>query len=170
MAFPYTFPIDFYLTGAGDPISVIIACLPAGMTTGFSDTDNFYVKTWYTGDPLAMPSFETPSGAVIRGRPQSRLTEFVGEDTVTDNLFIRFYQPAVRKNGEPAELAAGYTRLTAMYEIAVKLLRVDPTFNSTIVNSEITNIDPLLPGVPEANAYRVAEITMKITRRALWGK
>lgn len=61
------------------------------------------------------------------------------------------------------------TRLIAMFERAESLLRTDPTFGSTFVASRITNINPLLPGVMEANVFRAAEITLETKSRALWG-
>ena len=151
-------------------INTIIATLKAGMTTNLSE--NYYVKTWYTGDPLALSSLEAPAGAVFPtpSGPTSRLTEFVGEDTVTESISIRFYQPAARNSTESPEVAAGITKLIAMVEKAEVLLRADPTFESTFVNSEIINILPLLPGVADANIYRVAEITFQTKSRALWGQ
>ena len=134
-----------------------------GVTTDSS------VKTWYTGDPLAMPSIEVPAGAVLAGRPNPRKSIFVGEDTVTETIFVRFYQPAYRKATEVAEVAAGMTRLIAMVERAEVLLRTDPTFGSVFVNSEIVDIDPLMSGVPDSNAYRIAQITLEVTSRAMWG-
>lgn len=151
-------------------INTILAILQAGMTAGHSDADDFYVKVWYINDPLALPSIETPAGAVIASTPSPREDVFVGEDTVTETLKIRFYQPAQRKSNEAAEIAAGLTRLIAMFEKAEVLLRTDPTFGSTFVASKITNIDPLIAGVAEANAYRVCEITFECKSRALWGQ
>ena len=150
-------------------IQTIITKLTAGLTTGHSESDDYYVKTYYTGDPLAMNSFETPSCAVIPGRPSSRKSEFVGEDTVQETIFIRFYQMAMRKGGEVAETSAAYSRLNAMHEKAQAIVRTDPTFGSTFVNSEIISVDPLLHGIPDSNVYRIAEIQIEITRRALWG-
>ena len=82
---------------------------------------------------------------------------------------IRFYQPAVRKVAEASEVAAGMTRLIAMFEKASVILRTDPTFGSTFVSSKITNIEPLISGVADANAYRACEITFTVISRALWG-
>jgi hypothetical protein len=130
---------------------------------------DYSVKTWYTGDPLQMPSFETPAGAVIPGRPSSRGAVFVGEDTIIETILIRFYQLAFRKAGEAAEIALGYTRLMAMVEQAEILLRTDPTFTATFVNSRITNIDPQLPGISGGDVYRVAEITLETISRKMWG-
>ena len=56
-----------------------------------------------------------------------------------------------------------------MFERAESLLRTDPTFGSTFVNTKITNINPLLPGVADANVFRIAEITLETTSRAVWG-
>ena len=132
------------------------------------NTTDYFVKTWYTNDPLGMPSIETPAGAVIASQPSSRDTEFVGEDTVNETLKIRFYQLAARKQSEASEVAAGMTKLIAMFDMASLLLRIDPTFNSLFVKSKIVNIDPLMAGVPEANAYRICEITFDVTSRLLW--
>ena len=140
------------------------------ITLSDPNTTDYFVKTWYTNDPLAMPSIETPSGSVIASQPSPRTDVFVGEDTVKETLQIRFYQPAIRKISEAAEIAAGMTRLIAMFERAEIILRTDPTFGSTFVYSKIINIDPLVYGVPEANAYRICEITFETTSRALWGQ
>jgi len=155
-----------------DTITTIINTLKAGMTTGHTTTDDYFVKTWYTGDPLALPSMECPAGAVFAkpGGPTSRNDVFVGEDTLIETVSIRFYQEAVRKSGEASEVAAGMTRLISMFETASKLLRTDPTFGSTFVTSKISNIDPQLPGVAGSNVYRVCEITFSVTSRVLWGQ
>jgi hypothetical protein len=134
-----------------------------------SAPDDFWVKTWYTGDPLQMPSFETPSGAVIPLQPISRDDVFVGEDTVKETIAIRFYQPAVRVAGEAGETAPAYTRLTSMFQQAEVLLRADPTFASAFVNSRIVNIDPQMPGIAGGNVYRIAEIVMETISRRAWG-
>ena len=133
-------------------------------------TTDYFVKTFYTNDPLAMPSIECPACSIIASQPSPRTDVFVGEDSVTETLHIRFYQPATRKSAEASEVAAGMTRLIAMFEEASLLLRTDPTFGSTFVYSKIINIDPLISGVPEANAYRVSEITFETLSRKLWGQ
>ena len=152
-------------------INTIIALLKSGMTTGHSVSDDYYVKVWYTGDPLAAPNTQltSPSAAVIPSIPNPRDAQYVGEDNITETILIRFYQSANRKAGEAAEVAAGMTRLIAMFERAESLLRTDPTFGSTFVNTKITNINPLLPGVADANVFRIAEITLETTSRAVWG-
>jgi hypothetical protein len=131
---------------------------------------DYFVKTWYTNDPLAQASMDTPSGAVIASLPSSRSDVFVGEDSVFETLKIRFYQVAARKSSEAAEVAAGMTRLIAMFEEASLLLRTDPTFGSTFVYSKITSIEPLVMGVSEANSVRVCEITFETLSRKLWGQ
>jgi hypothetical protein len=151
-------------------INTVLAALQAGMNAGFSVSDDFYVKTFYTNDPLAMPHIEVPACSVIASQPSPRTDVFVGEDNVTETLQIRFYQSAVRKAGEPPEVAAGMTRLIAMFEKAETILRTDPTFGSTFVYSKITNVDPLVSGVFEANAYRICEITFETSSRKLWGQ
>jgi hypothetical protein len=150
-------------------INTVLTLLKSEMTTGHTVADDFYVKTWYTNDPLTMPSIEAPAGAVIASRPSPRTDVFVGEDTITETLRIRFYQPALRKSSEAAEVASGMTRLIAMFEKAEVLLRTDPTFGSTFVSSKIVDIEPLMVGVPDSNAYRIAEITFETLSRALWG-
>ena len=130
---------------------------------------DYFVKTWYTNDPLVLPSIETPAGSVIASHPSPRTDVFVGEDTVTETLTIRFYQQALRKSTEKTEIAAGMTRLIAMFEEAELILRTDPTFGSIFVTSRITNIDPLLPGVGDSNVYRICEITLETLSRKLWG-
>ena len=150
-------------------IDLIIATLRLGMTTGYQDSDDFYVKTWYTGDPLALPALESPAGAVIPKPPTSRLIEFVGLDTITETFAIRLYQLAVRKVTEDPETASGVTRLISMLEKAQLLLRVDPTFSSSFVMTEIRSVDPMLGGVPGADIYRMGEIMFEVKRRALWG-
>lgn len=130
---------------------------------------DYFVRTFYSGDPLALPSIETPACAVIPSQPSPREAVFVGMDTVTETFKIRFYQPATRKVAEAVEVAAGMTRLIAMFEKASLVLRTDPTFGSVFVSSKIINIEPLLSGVADANAYRACEITFQVTNRALWG-
>jgi hypothetical protein len=153
-----------------ETIDTILSMLRTGMTDSSNDSDDFWVKTWYTYDPLAVPGMEVPAGAVIPAQPSEREIIFPGEDTVRETVYIRFYQPALRKQGEAAETAAGMTRLIAMFEQAELLLRTDPTFGSQFVSSRIVNIEPKLPGVADADAYRIAQTTFQITRRAMWGQ
>lgn len=151
-------------------IDTIIDTLKAGMTTGHDDNDDFWVKQWYTHDPLGVPAMESPAGAVFSASPSDRNAVFVGLDSIHDVLYIKFYQPAVRKQGEDAETASGMTRLVAMTDQAQVLLRTDPTFGSTFVSSKITNVETPLPGISDANVYRIGQITLQITRRAMWGQ
>jgi len=151
-------------------IDTVLQMLANGMTNGHSEADDFFVRTWYTNDPLGLPSMEVPAGSVIASSPSPRDDVFVGEDSITETLHIRFYQPALRKSAEPAEIAAGMTRIISMIEKASVILRTDPTFGSTFVYSKIINIEPLISGVSEANAYRVCEITFETLSRRLWGQ
>ena len=150
--------------------------ITGGAATGapitFTDPNatDYFVKTFYTNDPLAVGSIEVPACSVIASQPSPRSDVFVGEDSVFETLQIRFYQSAARKSNEATEVAAGMTRLIAMFERAEIILRTDPTFGSTFVYSKIININPLISGVPEANAYRVCEMTFETLRRALWGQ
>jgi hypothetical protein len=174
----YTFPmvmgpssiaVSFTQPGLIGTILAVLAALVAGMTTGQYETSDYYVAKWYTQEPQAVANTFGPVGAVLAGKPRRRHTVFVGQDTKTETIIIRLYQPATRKAEEAAEVAPGMTRLMAMVDKAEILLRTDPTFGCLFVGSEITDVDPLLPGVADANVYRVAQITMTITRRALWG-
>ncbi len=152
-----------------DTISTVIAMLKVGMTTGKSEDDEYFVKTWYTGDPLSLPMIEVPAAAVLPTMPISRTFVFVGEDTAKETIYIRFYQSAARRQSEAPEISAAYTKLSAMFTTAQVLLRTDPTFSSTFVYSEIKDVNPLLVGIAGGNAYRIAEIEFEITRRILWG-
>lgn len=150
--------------------SITTSAATGTITVTTHTVDDYYVKTWYTGDPLALPSMETPAGAVVPKQPGSRTPEFVGEDTVTDQILIRFYQSAMKGASESPETAAGLSSLIAMVDRAGVLLRTDPTFGSSFVNSDITGIDPMVPGVAGANVYRIAEITLTVKTRRLWGQ
>jgi len=150
-------------------IDLIITTLRAGMTTDLDEASDFWVKEWYTGDPLGVPMITTPAGAVIPEVPSSRLIEFVGLDTITDTVAIRFYQLADQPVGEAPEVTKGLTKLLSMLEIAQQLLRVDPTFGSQFVMSEIRDVNAQLPGIPGQNVYRIAQIRFECKRRALWG-
>jgi len=152
-----------------DTIDVLKTAITAGMTTGNSDSDDFYVKSIYTGDPLALPSIECPACSVTAVPPISRLSQYVGEDTVTETFSVRFYQLAVRKNYEDAEIASAFTRLRAMIKQAELVFRTDPTFGGSYVASEIKSVNPQLPGQAGGDAYRVAEILLEVKSRALWG-
>ena len=63
----------------------------------------------------------------------------------------------------------GVTQLLAMLEKACQLLRVDPTFGSEFVMSEIRDVNAQLPGIPGQNVYRIGQIRFECKRRALWG-
>jgi len=147
-----------------------LAALVTIIKEGMADFNQpYYVKSCYTGDPLQMPSFNTPSAAVIPMQPSPVETVFVGEDNDTETFAIRFYQPATRGAGEAAEVAAGMTKLMAMCDRVKTLLRADPTFGGTYVSSAIKSINPMLPSVGENNVYRTAEIIFEMKARRLWG-
>ncbi|OBW61098.1 MAG: hypothetical protein A9183_03060 [Dehalococcoides mccartyi] len=148
-------------------IDTIISILKPGMEEQDAD---YFVRKWYTGDPLAVNNSEAPAGAVIPSQPNPRIAVFVGEDIVTETVCIRFFQPAIRSMSENFEIAASLTKLLSMVEQASLLLRTDPTFGGTFVSSSITNITPMLPGVPDTNTYRIAEITFEIKTRRSWGQ
>lgn len=157
-------------------ITLVTATLKAGMTTGKTASDLYYVKTWYSSDPLTVPAPELPAAAVIPD-DQPLQDTFVGQDTVISHLRLRFYQPAWRTwNGgtpntqEAPENAAGMTRLVAMMEQARLLLRTDPTFASQFVYSKIIGAPYYRPGVLGANNSRMGEITFQAWNRALWGQ
>ena len=167
---PHAIEATFAKTVSISTIGLLLTALQAGMTTGLNDVTDYYVKTWFTGDPINMNMESLPAGAVIPMRPKSRVSQYVGEDTITEVYSIKFYQPAYRKQGDPSEVSAGTTRLMAMLDTASAILRADPTFGSTIVNSELRSIDPFIPTAGEANAFRIAEIQIEMKRRALWGQ
>lgn len=152
-----------------DTIDLIITTLEAGMTTGHTDSDDYYVKTWYMSDPIAMPDMETPAGMCKIDEPTSYESVFVGMDAPTETYVIQFYAKAARKAGENAEHAPGMTRLIAMCEKVKQLLRADPTFGSQFVTSKITGVKCPLPGVPESDIYRIGQIRFEVKRRELWG-
>jgi len=152
-------------------LTLIQNALTAGMTAGHSVSDDFYVKTWYTGDPHALPNIETPAGAVIPSTPSSRdWVGYQGLDDIKETIKIRFYQPAYRKAMEAAEITAGMTRLVSMCDQAEIILRTDPTFAAVLVYSRIINIDYELSGIAEANVYRIAEMIIEVQRQAIWGQ
>jgi len=148
-------------------VDLVIATLQAGMTDGYTEDDQFFVKTWYTADPLAFQSTALPAGAVLAMTPASRSTVFVGMDTLKDTIAVRLFQGRTRAEADPTEVAAGITRLWGMVERAEVLLRTDPTFGAQFVSSEIMSVNPLMPAVNAA--VSAAEITLEIRTRALWG-
>ena len=152
-----------------DTAQTIINTLRAGMSTGHTETDDYFVREWFTGDPLIMQSFAPPACAVIPQLPGANESEFVGVDNVTETFSVQFFQLARRKDGEEAETAAGLTRLIAMMEKARQLLRADPTFGAIFVMSAMTNIDPMMSLAP-GGVYRVAKFTLTMKRPVLWGQ
>jgi hypothetical protein len=147
-------------------IDLIQATLEAGMN---DPSQPYYVKTWFIHDPLAVPQVDGPSAVIYIVQPNSRLSVFVGEDTVSETAAIRFYQPATRMYGESAETAPGLSRLTAQLEQAQVLLRADPTFGSEFVMTEIKSVDSHIVTGSETNPYRVGEIIFDVKLRKLWG-
>lgn len=150
-------------------INLLVLTLMAGMQTGYTENDDFYVKTFYIGDPLGLYQIMAPAAAIIPAEPKSRISQYIGEDTITETYVVRFYQPAYRTADDEAETSAGLTRLMAMLDKAEALLRADPTFGSQFVNSEIRNVIPSVPTAGDGNAYRIAGLSIEIKRRALWG-
>ena len=149
-----------------DTIDLVLATLKDGMA---DQSAPYYVKSWFTHDPLAVPQVEGPSASVYNTSPTTRASVFVGEDTIKETVAVRFYQPALRMKGEPADVAAGMTRLIAQLEQAQKLLRADPTFGSQFVMSEIRSVESRLPAGTESNAYKQGELQMDVILRKLWG-
>jgi hypothetical protein len=164
----HTIAATFAIPAATQAIVTLLAALQAGMTTGHSEVEDFYVLSWYLGDPLALAQILTPAAAIIPTQPSSVDAEFVGEDTIIETYAIRFYQPSYRTATDLAEVAAGVTRLLAMREKARILLRTDPTFGSQFVCTKL-NINPALPVAGDGNAYRISELNLEVTRRSIWG-
>ena len=150
--------------------SSLLALLKAGMTTGHTEADDYYVISWYLGDPIGLYQIQAPAAAIIPQTPTSRVSAYVGSDTVTETFIIRFYQPAYRTSTDEAEVAAGFTRLLAMREKASALLRADPTFDSQCSYSEITAVNPSVYSAGDNNAFRVTDMTFQVKRTALWGQ
>ena len=151
-------------------MQIALNIIRSTLEDGMSDSEqDYYVKTWYTGDPIGLPSFNTPGCSITPAQPSPVEPTFVGEDTDTETFIIRFYQTATRAVLENAETAAGVTKLIAMCDKAKSLLRTDPTFGCNFVSSNIRNINPMLPSVGENNAFRIAEITFEVKIRRMWG-
>ncbi len=144
-------------------IPIIITSLTAGMTTGKTTANDYFVKTWYTGEPLDIPSLQLPAGAVYPVQQQAG-TQYAGEDTITLQLRIKFYQLAARKAADAQETAQSITRLMAMVDQMHITLRTDPTFTAQFIMSGLST-DYQLGG----EIYRYANTLMTLKSRALWG-
>ena len=146
---------------------IIRECLEAGMTTNKSiDHHDYYVKTWFVGDPTPINDTNLPAGVVDGVQPEIRETVFVGQDTATETVSIKFFTKRDRRAEEEINIAPGHTRLDAMVDRALQLLRTDPVFGCKVVTSTIeVNRNAGAPGT----SFRVAEITARLQRRVLWG-
>ena len=150
-------------------LNIIKECLEAGMTTDKSpDIHEYYVKTWFMGEPNPIPATSLPAGTISSTTPETRETVFPGMDTVTETITIRLYSHSARKAEEELITALGYTKINAMVDRALELLRTDPVFGCRVVTSRIISVNRQYPASPDA-LFRVGEIILQVQRRVLWG-
>lgn len=149
-------------------ISTLMTTFIAGMTTGHS-SDDYYVKEWYTDDPLQLANPALPAAALL-STSEGAKGQYVGEDTVIEVVTLRLLQAAVRALGESTAKAAGMTKLRAMVDRARLVTRTDPTFGVAFINCEFGNANFNVPQAPDANVMRVADVPLTVYYRKLWGQ
>jgi len=132
------------------------------------DFHDYYVQTWLMGEPNPVPAISAPLGAISYSTPETREMVWPGMDTITEHVLIRFYVPFQYRASEDGTISPGLVRLEAMVERALLLLRTDPVFGCLVVTSAIVSVDRSVS--TSAETFRVAEIIIRLTRRALWGQ
>ena len=65
----------------------LVEILKAGMTDEVDSEELYYVKTWYSGDPIRFSFDELPVGLVISEAP-NRVDQYVQLDTEIGNFRV----------------------------------------------------------------------------------
>lgn len=130
------------------------------------DAADYYVKSWFTGEPGAIPTNSVPACAIIPVEPYGVVATFVGEDTESVPLKLRLYHLAAR-DGEDPETAPATLKIAAQFDKIRALLRADPTLGGYFVSVDIRGT-PLLQSMNEL-AFRTGELIIEVKQRVLWG-
>ena len=127
------------------------------------------IKGVYVGVPQGIFADKVPCIYLMPSQTNSLQGQYVGEDTHTDNVTIRVYVGGSRKSTSTVEDPTPATlELIDLTDTLIKYLRVDPTFRSRFVTSEISNINYKVDQTGDVNVFRYSEFTMSILSRQLW--
>lgn len=123
----------------------------------------------YVGRPVGIYSNMIPCVFLIPSASNTVTAQYVGEDTATNNIIVRIYVGAMRDPEHSAEDPTPKTlELIDLTETLIRYLRVDPTFKSRFVKTDIGNINYKVEQSGDVNVFRYSEFTLAITSRQQW--
>lgn len=127
------------------------------------------LKAVYVGKPNGIYGESVPCVYLIPSTSNALRAQYVGEDTVTNNIVIRIYVGAMRDPDYTVDDPTPATlELIDLTETLIRYLRVDPTFKSRFVSTELGNISYKQEQSGDVNVFRYSEFTLTIISRQLW--
>lgn len=139
----------------------IRAVLEGGMG---DDNQLWYVKTWFTKDPVRFDLSDMPAGIIIPENPR-RVDQYVQEDTEIDDIVIHLF-PKPAEHVINTELADD--QMEAMVDRAIRLIRQDPTLGRRVIDAQVSGTVFKQPGFISSGRLYSAEIRVQIRQRVLW--
>jgi len=127
------------------------------------------LKGVFVGRPIGIYSSNVPCVYLYPASSNSLTTQYVGEDTVTNNIVVRIYVEAMRGPNDTADDPTPKTLdLIDLTDTLIRYLRSDPTFRSRFVSTDIGNINYKVEQSGDVNVLRFSEFTVAITSRQQW--
>ena len=138
--------------------------LRAGMSNKIYQNEHWFVRTWHINDPVEFDVRQLPI-AIVKPDNEQRLDQYVQEDTAQHNLTVYFYPRAINR-GADGSIPGRQT--VAMIDRATRIIREDPTFDSSFYDVQVVGSTFRQPGVVESALLFSSEMKIVAKSRTPW--